>query len=56
MFIKQGNRKVWRNAKGVSIWLPCDKKTFRIVDDNGVFLSETKFRTFSKAEAFAATI
>lgn len=48
-FVKQGTRKVWTRADGVSIWLPCDKQTYRLIDANGADLSPVRFRTFDAA-------
>ena len=57
MFNRIANRKAWTNGK-VTITLPCDKRTFRIVarDDAGYEqeVSSHRFRSFESAAKFAA--
>jgi len=47
------HRNFWRNADGVCICLPGDKKTFRIIDANGVE-DIRRFRSFESAAKAAA--
>lgn len=56
MFTKLENRKVWKREDGVRIWLPCDKRTFRIVGPNFEYLSPRRFRTLEGAVRAAERI
>lgn len=56
MFTRLGNRKVWVREDGLMIWLPCDKKTFRIVDSGFREMTTRHFRTLEAAKFAAATL
>lgn len=45
--------RVWlHNASGLNIWLPCDKRTFRVVTADGIEITSKRFRTRQGAVKF----
>lgn len=54
--VTQIRPRVWRHAAtGLDIWLPCDKRTYRVVDRDGNAATSRRFRSFTAAANFLAT-
>lgn len=53
-FERQGQRKNWhRAADGLQVWLPDDKKTFRLMDAKGAEADSRRFNVLENAIDYA---
>jgi len=54
MNFKQISQRTWGNDdRSVNIFLPCDKRTYRLTDVNGNMLTPKTFRSLEAAAAYA---